>query len=107
MLGWLRDSLWLNSSQLLNGIILILVGMNSLSVRGRKCSYLDILFGLLDLFMFFISCRGGYWQEELIETLAWAHERTPLANLIGERTNPVALSFHCARLVGLAYFSFL
>ena len=56
-------------------------------------------------FIFFISGRGG--QEELIETFAWAHERTPLANLIGERTNPVALSFHCARLVGLAYFSFL
>ncbi|CAN6483912.1 unnamed protein product [Victoria cruziana] len=31
-------------------------------------------------FMFLISWRG-YWQE-LIETLAWAHERTPLANLI-------------------------
>jgi photosystem I P700 chlorophyll a apoprotein A2 len=31
-------------------------------------------------FMFLISWRG-YWQE-LIETLVWAHERTPLANLI-------------------------
>jgi photosystem I P700 chlorophyll a apoprotein A2 len=30
-------------------------------------------------FMFLISWRG-YWQE-LIETLVWAHERTP-ANLI-------------------------
>jgi photosystem I P700 chlorophyll a apoprotein A2 len=30
--------------------------------------------------MFLISWRG-YWQE-LIETLVWAHERTPLANLI-------------------------
>ena len=31
-------------------------------------------------FMFLISWRG-YWQE-LIETLAWAHEKTPLANLV-------------------------
>ncbi|KAI9079272.1 hypothetical protein K1719_038757 [Acacia pycnantha] len=40
--------------------------------------------------MFLISWRG-YWQE-LIETLAWAHERTPLANLIRWRDKPVALS---------------
>ncbi|KAK8554283.1 hypothetical protein V6N12_031248 [Hibiscus sabdariffa] len=46
----------------------------------------------------------GYWQE-LIETLAWAHERTPLANLIRWRDKPVALSIVQARLVGLAHFS--
>ncbi|RDY14673.1 Photosystem I P700 chlorophyll a apoprotein A2, partial [Mucuna pruriens] len=54
-------------------------------------------------FMFLISWRG-YWQE-LIETLAWAHERTPLANLIRWRDKPVALSIVQARLVGLAHFS--
>ncbi|GJU76538.1 retrovirus-related pol polyprotein from transposon TNT 1-94 [Tanacetum coccineum] len=31
-------------------------------------------------------------EKELIETLAWAHERTPLANLIRWREKPVALS---------------
>jgi photosystem I P700 chlorophyll a apoprotein A2 len=41
----------------------------------------------------------------LIETLAWAHERTPLANLIRWRDKPVALSIVQARLVGLAHFS--
>ncbi|GJS18890.1 NADH dehydrogenase subunit 2 [Tanacetum coccineum] len=42
---------------------------------------------------------------ELIETLAWAHERTPLANLIRWREKPVALSIVQARLLGLAHFS--
>ncbi|KAL4022630.1 hypothetical protein IC575_016370 [Cucumis melo] len=44
------------------------------------------------------------WQE-LIETLAWAHERTPLANFLRWRDKPVALSIVQARLVGLAHFS--
>jgi photosystem I P700 chlorophyll a apoprotein A2 len=47
--------------------------MNSLSVWAWM-----FLFGHLVWatgFMFLISWRG-YWQE-LIETLAWAHERTP------------------------------
>ncbi|GJT56024.1 photosystem I P700 apoprotein A2 [Tanacetum coccineum] len=48
--------------------------------------------------------KNGYWQE-LIETLAWAHERTPLANLIRWREKPVALSIVQARLLGLAHFS--
>ncbi|MCD7472685.1 ribosomal protein S14, S11, partial [Datura stramonium] len=42
---------------------------------------------------------------ELIETLAWAHERTPLANLICWRDKSVSLSIVKARLVGLAHFS--
>ncbi|KAK3019578.1 hypothetical protein RJ639_003645 [Escallonia herrerae] len=57
------------------------------------------------------SCLG-YWiyvlnflVRELIETLAWAHECTPLANLICWREKPVALSIVQARLVGLAHFS--
>ncbi len=54
-------------------------------------------------FMFLISWRG-YWQE-LIETLVWAHERTPLANLVRWRDKPVALSIVQARLVGLVHFT--
>ncbi|KAL5644045.1 hypothetical protein ACJX0J_001139 [Zea mays] len=91
--------LWLNSSQLINGYNPF--GMNSLSVWAWM-----FLFGHLVWatgFMFLISWRG-YWQE-LIETLAWAHERTPLANLIRWRDKPVALSIVQARLVGLAHFS--
>ena len=44
------------------------------------------------------------WQE-LIETLVWAHERTPIANLVRWRDKPVALSIVQARLVGLAHFT--
>ncbi|KAL5644309.1 hypothetical protein ACJX0J_002255 [Zea mays] len=83
LMGWLRDYLWLNSSQLINGYNPF--GMNSLSVWAWM-----FLFGHLVWatgFMFLISWRG-YWQE-LIETLAW----------------PVALSIVQARLVGLAHFS--
>ncbi|KAH7277815.1 hypothetical protein KP509_38G009600 [Ceratopteris richardii] len=99
LMGWLRDYLWLNSSQLINGYNPF--GMNSLSVWAWM-----FLFGHLVWatgFMFLISWRG-YWQE-LIETLAWAHERTPLANVIRWRDKPVALSIVQARLVGLAHFS--
>ena len=99
IMGWLRDYLWLNSSQLINGYNPF--GMNSLSVWAWT-----FLFGHLVWatgFMFLISWRG-YWQE-LIETLAWAHEHTPLANLVAWRDKPVALSIVQARLVGLAHFS--
>ncbi|CAN6455253.1 unnamed protein product [Victoria cruziana] len=99
LMGWLRDYLWLNSSQLFNGYNPF--GMNSLSIWAWM-----FLFGHLvwaTRFMFFISWRG-YWQK-LIETLAWAHECTPLANLIRWKDKPVALSIVQARLVGLAHFS--
>jgi len=99
LMGWLRDYLWLNSSPLINGYNPY--GMNSLSVWAWM-----FLFGHLIWatgFMFLISWRG-YWQE-LIETLVWAHERTPLANLISWRDKPVALSIVQARLVGLVHFS--
>ncbi|KAF4382170.1 hypothetical protein F8388_008656, partial [Cannabis sativa] len=59
LMGWLRDYLWLNSSQHINRYKPF--EMNSLSVSAWM-----LLFGHL----------------ELIETLAWAHERTPLANSI-------------------------
>ncbi|KAI5065364.1 hypothetical protein GOP47_0020059 [Adiantum capillus-veneris] len=99
LMGWLRDYLWLHSSQLINGYNPF--GMNSLSVWAWM-----FLFGHLvwaTRFMFLISWRC-YWQE-LIETLAWAHERTPLANMIRWKDKPVALSIVQARLVGLAHFS--
>ncbi|KAI5677312.1 hypothetical protein M9H77_08262 [Catharanthus roseus] len=50
------------------------------------------------VWMFLFGHLQGYWQE-LIETLAWAHERTLLANLIRWRDKPVALSIVQARLV--------
>jgi photosystem I P700 chlorophyll a apoprotein A2 len=99
LMGWLRDYLWLNSSQLINGYNPF--GMNSLAVWSWM-----FLFGHLVWatgFMFLISWRG-YWQE-LIETLVWAHERTPVANLMKWKDKPVALSIVQARLVGLAHFS--
>nr|YP_009472710.1 photosystem I P700 apoprotein A2 [Codium arenicola]ARO74338.1 photosystem I P700 apoprotein A2 [Codium arenicola] len=99
LMGWLRDYLWLNSSQLINGYNPF--GMNSLSVWAWM-----FLFGHLVYatgFMFLISWRG-YWQE-LIETLVWAHEHTPIANLIQWNDKPVALSIVQARLVGLIHFS--
>ncbi|NJN29216.1 MAG: photosystem I core protein PsaB [Synechococcales cyanobacterium RM1_1_8] len=99
LMGWLRDYLWLNSSQLINGYNPY--GTNNLSVWAWM-----FLFGHLVWatgFMFLISWRG-YWQE-LIETIVWAHERTPLANLIGWKDKPVALSIVQARVVGLAHFS--
>ncbi|KAJ4954462.1 hypothetical protein NE237_011245 [Protea cynaroides] len=72
LMGRLRDYIWLNSSQLINGYNPF--GMNSLSVSAWM-----FLFGHLvwaTRFMFLISWHG-YWQE-LIETLAWDHERTHL-----------------------------
>jgi photosystem I P700 chlorophyll a apoprotein A2 len=99
LMGWLRDYLWLNSSQLINGYNPF--GMNSLAVWSWM-----FLFGHLVWatgFMFLISWRG-YWQE-LIETLVWAHERTPLTNYFQWKDKPVALSIVQARLVGLAHFS--
>jgi photosystem I P700 chlorophyll a apoprotein A2 len=79
-MGWLRDYLWLNSSQLINGYNPF--GMNSLSVWAWM-----FLFGHLIMLLdsCFISWRG-YWQE-LIESLAWAHERTPIADLVRWKIN--------------------
>ncbi len=99
LMGWFRDYLWANSAQLINGYNPY--GMNNLSVWAWM-----FLFGHLVWatgFMFLISWRG-YWQE-LIETLVWAHERTPLANLVRWKDKPVALSIVQARLVGLAHFT--
>lgn len=99
LMGWLRDYLWLYSAQLINGYNPY--GMNNLSVWNWM-----FLFGHLVWatgFMFLISWRG-YWQE-LIETLVWAHERTPLANLVRWKDKPVAMSIVQGRLIGLAHFA--
>lgn len=99
LMGWFRDYLWLNSSPLINGYNPY--GMNSLSVWAWMFLFAHLVWAVG--FMFLISWRG-YWQE-LIETLAWAHERTPLANLIRWKDKPVALSIVQARLVGLVHFA--
>jgi photosystem I P700 chlorophyll a apoprotein A2 len=97
LMGWFRDYLWANSAQLINGYNPY--GVNNLSVWAWM-----FLFGHLVWatgFMFLISWRG-YWQE-LIETIVWAHERTPLANLVRWKDKPVALSIVQGRVVGLAH----
>ena len=99
IMGWLRDYLWLNSSPLINGYNPF--GMNNLAVWSWVFLFAHLIWATG--FMFLISWRG-YWQE-LIETLVWAHERTPLANLVRWRDKPVALSIVQARLVGLVHFS--
>nr|YP_009402773.1 photosystem I P700 chlorophyll a apoprotein A2 [Compsopogon caeruleus]ARX96122.1 photosystem I P700 chlorophyll a apoprotein A2 [Compsopogon caeruleus] len=99
LMGWFRDYLWLNSSPLINGYNPY--GMNSLSVWSWMFLFAHLIWATG--FMFLISWRG-YWQE-LIETLAWAHERTPLANLVKWKDKPVALSIVQARLVGLVHFA--
>ncbi|MEM1366404.1 MAG: photosystem I core protein PsaB [Cyanobacteria bacterium P01_H01_bin.15] len=99
LMGWFRDYLWANSAQLINGYNPY--GMNNLSVWAWM-----FLFGHLVWatgFMFLISWRG-YWQE-LIETLVWAHERTPLAQLVRWKDKPVAMSIVQGRLIGLAHFA--
>jgi len=99
LMGWFRDYLWLNSSPLINGYNPF--GMNNLSVWAWMFLFAHLMWATG--FMFLISWRG-YWQE-LIETLVWAHERTPIANLLSWRDKPVALSIVQARLVGLVHFA--
>lgn len=99
LMGWFRDYLWLNSAQLINGYNTY--GMNNLSVWAWMFLFAHLVWATG--FMFLISWRG-YWQE-LIETIVWAHERTPLANLISWKDKPVALSIVQARVVGLAHFT--
>ncbi|MCU0548999.1 MAG: photosystem I core protein PsaB [Leptolyngbya sp. Prado105] len=99
LMGWLRDYLWQYSAPLINGYNVY--GTSNLSVWAWM-----FLFGHLVWatgFMFLISWRG-YWQE-LIETLVWAHERTPLANLVRFKDKPVALSIVQGWLVGLIHFT--
>ena len=99
LMGWFRDYLWANSAQLINGYNPY--GVNNLSVWAWM--FLLAHLAWATGFMFLISWRG-YWQE-LIETIVWAHERTPLANLVRWKDKPVALSIVQARLVGLTHFT--
>jgi len=99
LMGWFRDYLWANSSPIITGYTPY--GMNNLSVWGWMFLFGHLVWAVG--FMFLISWRG-YWQE-LIETLVWAHQRTPIANIVGWRDKPVALSIVQARLVGLAHFA--
>ena len=98
LMGWFRSYLWYHSSPLINGY-------NGTAMNSRSVWAWMFLFGHLIWatgFMFLISWRG-YWQE-LLETLVWAHERTPIANIIRWHEKPVALSIVQARLVGLVHF---
>jgi photosystem I P700 chlorophyll a apoprotein A2 len=99
LMGWLRDYLWQYCAPLINGYNPY--GINNLSVWAWM--FLAAHLAWATGFMFLISWRG-YWQE-LIETLVWAHERTPLANLVRWKDKPVALSIVQARLVGLTHFT--
>ncbi|MEN8446930.1 MAG: photosystem I core protein PsaB, partial [Cyanobacteria bacterium J06555_13] len=99
LMGWFKDYLWLNSAQLINGYNPY--GMNNIAIWSWIFLAAHLCWAVG--FMFLISWRG-YWQE-LIETLVWAHERTPLANLVRWKDKPVALSIVQARVVGLAHFA--
>ena len=98
LMGWFRDYLWQYSAPLINGYNPY--GTSNLAVWAWM-----FLFGHLAWavsFMFLITWRG-YWQE-LIETLMWAHENTPLS--FGyPKDKPVALSIIQGRLVGLTHFT--
>jgi photosystem I P700 chlorophyll a apoprotein A2 len=99
LMGWFRDYLWFNSSQLINGYSPF--GVNQLSVWAWTFLLGHLIWATG--FMFLISWRG-YWQE-LIESIVWAHEQTPIASRVVWNDKPVALSIVQARLVGLAHFS--
>jgi photosystem I P700 chlorophyll a apoprotein A2 len=99
LMGWFRDYLWANSAQLINGYNPF--GMNNISIWAWIFLAAHLCWAVG--FMFLISWRG-YWQE-LIETLVWAHQRTPLAQLVTWKDKPVALSIVQARLVGLTHFA--
>ena len=99
LMGWLRDYLWFNSSQLINGYFPLGVTKNAVWDWMFLFGHLIWATG----FMFLISWRG-YWQE-LIESIVWAHEQTPLANLIVWSDKPIAPSIVPARFVGLAHFA--
>jgi photosystem I P700 chlorophyll a apoprotein A2 len=99
LMGWFRDYLWTNSTP-------VITGYTPNAMSSQSAWTWMFLFGHLIWatgFMFLISWRG-YWQE-LIETIVWAHERTPIANLVSWSDKPVALSIVQARLVGLAHFA--
>ena len=88
--GWLRDFLWAQASQAIQGY------------GGARGAY-SLLFLLSHLawalsLMFLFSGRG-YWQE-LIEALLWAHLKLALVPSL----QPRALSITQGRAVGVAHF---
>jgi len=99
LMGWFRDYLWFNSSQLINGYTVDGVSQNAVWDWIFLFGHLVWATG----FMFLISWRG-YWQE-LIECITWAHEQTPIASKMAWSSKPVALSIVQARFVGLAHFA--
>ena len=88
--GWLRDFLWSQSSQVLNSY-------------GQDISMYGLLFlGAHFVWAFslmFLWSGRGYWQE-LIESIAWAHNKLKLAPTI----QPRAMSITQGRAVGVAHF---
>jgi photosystem I P700 chlorophyll a apoprotein A2 len=108
LMGWLSSYLWGYCAGLVSGYGTLGGASGGVTWYTSSTSvwYWMFLFGHLIWatgFMFLISWRG-YWQE-LIETLVWAHERTPIANFVRWKDKPIALSIVQARLVGLAHFA--
>tara|TARA_B100000214_G_scaffold374615_1_gene357950 strand:- start:1311 stop:2957 length:1647 start_codon:yes stop_codon:yes gene_type:complete len=88
--GWLRDFLWSQSSQVLNSY------GQDISMYGLM--FLGAHFVWAFSLMFLWSGRG-YWQE-LIESIAWAHNKLKLSPTI----QPRAMSITQGRAVGVAHF---
>jgi photosystem I P700 chlorophyll a apoprotein A2 len=100
LMGWFSAYLWSYSAEVISGYgAWGTGGGNGVWTWTFNFAHLTWATG----FMFLISWRG-YWQE-LIETLVWAHQRTPIANQIDWVHKPVALSIVQARLVGLWHFA--
>jgi photosystem I P700 chlorophyll a apoprotein A2 len=100
LMGWFSAYLWNYSAEVIGGYSAAGTSSgNAVWTWTFHFAHLTWATG----FMFLISWRG-YWQE-LIETLVWAHQRTPIANQIDWVHKPVALSIVQARLVGLWHFA--
>ena len=101
LMGWFRDYLWFNSSQVINGYSAY--GANDLAVWDWIFLLAHLVWALG--FMFLISWRG-YWQE-LIDSILFMHLQAPVLGSIwqGQYYTPVALSIVQARFIGLVHFS--
>ena len=100
-MGWFRDYLWFNSSQMINGYSAY--GANDLAVWDWIFLLAHLVWALG--FMFLISWRG-YWQE-LIDSILFMHLQAPVLGNIwqGQYYTPIALSIVQARFIGLVHFS--
>jgi photosystem I P700 chlorophyll a apoprotein A2 len=99
LMGWLAVYLWDYSA-------LVVTGYGEAFVTDYSVWAWMFLFGHLVWatgFMFLIAWRG-YWQE-MMETLVWAHARTPIANLLIWQDAPVAMSIVQGRVIGLIHFT--